>query len=425
LFEASWESGYARLCQFAQREGHGRVPVAYRDDDGFRLGIWVISQRQKRDKLSKGRKRRLEDVPGWMWDSREASWVSGYERLLHFAQREGHCQVPPNYRDDSGFRLDTWIAVQRTSRKRDELSRRRVQRLEALPGWAWEPQQIAWEDGYARLQGFVEREGHSRVPQSHREDDGYPLGTWVAAQRAFRRRSQLSEERAQRLAATPGWVWHAREAKWEAAYARLQGFVEREGDSRVPDGYRDDDGYRLGGWVRAQRSSRRRGVLPEDRARRLESLPGWSWEKYDEAWEAGYARLQGFVEREGHSRVPQSHRDDDGFRLGTWVAAQRRTRTNGQLSEDRALRLEALPRWAWDPYEADWREGVAALEGFVEREGHARVPDAHREDGYRLGQWIRVQRREHRRGALKAERRARLEAVPGWTWEARKAGAHD
>ena len=37
-------------------------------------------------------------------------------------------------------------------------------------------------------------------------------------------------------------------------------------------------------------------------------------------------------------------------------------------------------------------------EEFVAREGHARVPQGHREDGYRLGQWVTKQRQAHRDG---------------------------
>jgi hypothetical protein len=38
---------------------------------------------------------------------------------------------------------------------------------------------------------------------------------------------------------------------------------------------------------------------------------------------------------------------------------------------------------------------------FVEREGHARVPDQWRKDGYRLGTWVRKQRGLFRRGTLR------------------------
>ena len=37
-------------------------------------------------------------------------------------------------------------------------------------------------------------------------------------------------------------------------------------------------------------------------------------------------------------------------------------------------RLEAVPAWTWDTREAAWNEGFDALNSFVDREGHARVP---------------------------------------------------
>jgi hypothetical protein len=64
------------------------------------------------------------------------------------------------------------------------------------------------------------------------------------------------------------------------------------------------------------------------------------------------------------------------------------------------------------------QEGFAALQLFVEREGHAQVAQVHREDDFRLGTWVTGQRSKFRKGKLDPKRQARLEAVPGWTWEA-------
>jgi hypothetical protein len=181
------------------------------------------------------------------------------------------------------------------------------------------------------------------------------------------------------------------------------------------------DGFKLGAWVKKQRSRRR--SLAEERARRLEALPGWAWHRHEAAWEDGFAALQDFVKNQGHSRVPDGHSDAHGFRLGDWVGTQRQFRRRGKLSEERAHRLEALSGWRWNLYDAAWEEGFARLWTFAEREGHARVPQSYRDDGYQLGNWVINQRQFRRRGKLSDERVRRLEALPGWAWEIGKAGA--
>ncbi len=271
----------ACLLQFAKREGHSRVPTAYRDDDGYKLGQWVSNQRANRQdgRISDERQQLLEALPGWTWDVREAAWEDGYGRVLQFAKREGHSRVPTGYRDRDGYQLRGWVNEQRFHQRHGKLSDERRQRLEALPGWAWDSREAAWDDAYARLRSFAEREGHSRVLRlRHPEDDGFRLDLWVHTQRTLHRRGRLSEDKKQRLEALPGWVWDTQKAAWEEAYNRLLQFADGESHSRVPVAYRDDDGFRLGQWVNVQRTNRGRGRLSEERQRRLEAVPGWVWD---------------------------------------------------------------------------------------------------------------------------------------------------
>jgi superfamily II DNA or RNA helicase len=418
--DARWEDCYASLLRFVERTGHSRVPA---DDrvDGTRLGQWVKTQRRRRSTLSAERIRQLEHLPGWTWDLTSEAWEEGYERLRAFVERNGHSRVQADYRDDDGYRLGNWVRVQRRSWNKGDLPQRHRLCLEAQPGWTWNPQEAAWEDGYARLRGFVERHGHGRVPQSYHDDDGYPLRSWAAAQRASRRRGQLSEDRVSRLEALRGWTWNAREANWEAGYGRLLKFVERTGQSLVPDQYQDDEGFKLGHWVREQRVRRRTGQLSDARARRLESIADWTWDPTETAWEESFSRLQRYVDRHGNARVPQAYRDQDDYAVGAWVNGQRTSYRAGNLDPDRRARLEALPGWVWDPYEADWEEAFTVLLRFVDREGNARVPGGHLEDGFRLGQWVGVQRQRYREDRIDQERLARLEATTGWVWEPHEA----
>ena len=202
----------------------------------------------------------------------EAAWEEGFSHLKDFVEREGHCLAPQTYRDEDGFRLGYWVRTQRAYQGRGQLSEERRQRLEALLGWVWDTREATWEEGFARLRSFQEREGHTRVPGRYRDDDGFHLGHWVNNQRS--RRAQYSKERLRRLEAVPGWVWDAREVAWEEAYARLRLFAEREGHSRVPKDYQDEDGFSLGAWTARQRQHR--GRLPAERRQQFEALPGWS-----------------------------------------------------------------------------------------------------------------------------------------------------
>ena len=153
-------------------------------------------------------------------------------------------------------------------------------------------------------------------------------------------------------------------------------------------------------------------IFPAERTRRLDRIE-FELDAYESRWEKGFAALAKFKARKGHCRVPL--RNTEGkFKLGQWVALQRKAKDK-MLSKYRK-RLNAIG-FVWDGHDHAWEEGVAALSKFKACAGHCRVPRYHVENGYKLGQWVSVQRLN--RDTLSVERRKRLDAIE-FVWDGRK-----
>jgi Helicase associated domain len=396
LRDRAWEEGFIALMKFREREGHCRVPAAHIEGT-FRLGKWIQRQRKHREKLPAEQRRRLHEV-GFEWDPLETAWEKGFFALQSFKAREGHCYVPTNH-VEGAFRLGMWVTWQR--KNKDTMPPDRKNKLTDV-GFFGEPFGRTWEPGYATLKRFVTREGHCRVPERYIDDTGFRLGSWVFAQR--RKKEALSAERRQRLD-TLGFIWTPHNSAWEEGCAALESFKVREGHCRAPQGH-VENGFNLGAWVSSQRQ--KKAMMALDRRQRLDAL-GFVWNPFESFWEEGYAALKAFKTREGHCRVPQSHKEN-GFRLGQWVGVQRGNAD--KLSASRRQQLDELG-FVWDPLETAWSEGFRYLTIYKEREGHCRVPRPHKENGFRLGQWVQVQRRNA--DSLSAPRRQQLDEL-GFVW---------
>jgi hypothetical protein len=129
-------------------------------------------------------------------------------------------------------------------------------------------------------------------------------------------------------------------------FAHLQSYFNEYGHCRVPATYKTTDGYKLGQWVRIQRTYR--DGLSESRRDRLNELD-FVWDPHAEQWEEGFAHLEAFFRDHGHCRVAQSYKEADGYMLGRWAHKQRQAYRNGKLRNDRKARLDALGFFETEP----------------------------------------------------------------------------
>lgn len=389
------------------------MPSGYKAENGYRLGQWVGAQRYKRDKLTAEQESRLASLDGWVWAVSNSSvrisredWEEIFSYLCQYVKEYGNAKVPDKFKIESGFDLGSWVSRQRSNQS--ELMPEQKLKLESLEGWVWNVSEAAWEESFMCLLKYAEEKGDARVPAEYKTTDGYSLGGWVRIQRV--NRNKLDSDKILRLESVAGWIWGVREEQWEVGFAHLIEFVEQEGHAYVTDRHRSPDGYGLGNWVKAQR--KKRDNLKQWQVSKLESVKSWLWSIKEASWEEGFSYLTKYVALEGHAKVLQSYKTEDGFRLGAWVGRLRSNRNI--LSAEQLSRLESLNGWVWDVNHAAWEESFLYLTKYVETEGHAQVPSSYKtEDGYALGNWVGKQR--SKRAMLTTDQKSRLDAL-GFYW---------
>ncbi|MFF1810804.1 Helicase associated domain protein [Streptomyces sp. NPDC058251] len=108
-------------------------------------------------------------------------------------------------------------------------------------------------------------------------------------------------------------------------------------------------------------------------------------------WARGWAKLKTYVERVGNARVPYGHREG-ATPLGQWVAEQRRAYAAGQMTGQRARRLEQLGM-VWSPADERFQENLEAAKAYYEDHWTLCAPRSAVALDRPVGQWLSNLRR--------------------------------
>ena len=255
----------------------------------------------------------------------------------------------------------------------------------------------AWLTRYDELVAFYEA---NRTLPPRSAPGG--LGNWVHTQRKLR--STMDAERKARLEALAWWAWRAAPVRvdWDERFDSLVAYHAEHG--RFPT--RSDPGG-LGFWVNQQRKSR--ATMDAERTARLEALDWWVWSMRATpvrvGWDARFHELVAYHAEHGRSPT----RSTDGG-LGVWVGLQREC--HATMSPDRKAKLDALGWWVWDPLDQAWSAHFDELVAYHAE--HGMIPT---QSTPVLGTWVGKQRRA--RATMAPERKARLDALGWWAWDAR------
>jgi Helicase associated domain len=80
-----------------------------------------------------------------------------------------------------------------------------VGKLEAQPGWTWDPFGDKWDEGFRKLADYIDQHG-ARVPSAY-SVDGFRLWQWVNDQRKRHTKGTLEPDRERKLEQLKAWTW--------------------------------------------------------------------------------------------------------------------------------------------------------------------------------------------------------------------------
>lgn len=414
----TWEEFFAALRDFQLTHGHMRVTE---DECPAELVAWVETQRARArtGDISRTEYARLTALE-LEWEPRDPVWEGWLDGLRGFRRSHGHCKVPQPYPPDPS--LSEWARQVREQYHQGCLSAERVRVLRQWQfDWGRSPsaRDASWGQRFAQLVEFHREHGHTRVTAGCTQDAAF--APWVQHQRTCKRQGKLSAERIQRLEGL-GFVWEPSEdgadpnnLYLESMLARLEHFRAEHGHTEVPPTYAPDP--QLGQWVQSQRAKKNCGKMSAQRCARLEAA-GFVWYSMGVArahrWQEHFAKLMAFRERFGHCRVANGWVEDQG--LSEWMRNLRVFKAKGTLPPEREAQLEAIgfewhaPRWSGGSKAKHWDFMHRHLAAFRAAQGHTEVPRSYAEP-HGFWKWVHCQRVLMRRGALSADRRAKLEAL--------------
>ncbi|MBI4860762.1 MAG: helicase associated domain-containing protein, partial [Candidatus Riflebacteria bacterium] len=303
-----------------------------------------------------------------------------------------------------------------------------VEALEAIPGWVWVSATARYAailqatEEYAQIHGLHDVDGNT----THR---GFEIGRWLVAQRCRHRRGTISTWLKKRLERLPGFsVALVPEERRHAPrtlrvarqhLARLRVLLARPAR---PGRSRECVHNSLWHLRRYFLELRKRGQLPFEIGRELESLPGWTW--HQETLLEKDRRFLDLAKRlaeAGKLDEIKRHSVIDGLHLGAWLSRCRSRLRRGTLPAWLRRGLTKLCGGCLLIGQAALeRKKMGLLRRFLRHHSLAELSSNRAHSGVDLRSWVLWLRATHRRGVRRAIDRE-LESLPGWTWDPREA----
>ena len=355
--QLTWDEWYELARAYYEEKGDLHVPSKYTTKDGYGLGKWIITQREKYkcDKLTQEQMEQLESI-GMKWRTikERLTWEESYKIAQQYYEEKGDLHVPFKYTTKDGYNLGIWITAQRQAYAKSNLAQEQIEQLESI-GMIWKvgkttKSSLDWKEWYKIAQQYYEEKGDLLVPLAYTTEYGSKLGQWIITQRKKYKHNKLTQEQMEQLESI-GMKWKVgktkiEQLKWEEAYELAKVYYDEKGDLLVPQGYISEDGFKLGTWITTQRQAYKKSNLAQEQIELLESI-GMKWKvgktKEEQlSWNDWYELAKVYYDEKGDLLVPRGYISEDGYNLGIWINTQRNYYKKEKLTEEKIKKLESI-----------------------------------------------------------------------------------
>jgi len=252
-----------------------------------------------------------------------------------------------------------------------------------------------WIYHYNKLLEYKKVNGHAFVPICYKDKE---LVHWISTQRCLFKKKLLARKEID-LLKKANFVFDALQSRWLENYEKLKKFKMKFKHTRVTRSYCDK---KLAIWVTLQRSQYKNNKMSGEQIKLLNDI-GFAFECRDNNWNKNFEELKKYKKNNGDCNLPSK-----SSALGRWLNNQRALMVKGKLNKYRRNALEDLgvvtiKSWGWDAK-------LEELEAFKKKHGHCNVPYRYIENR-QLGNWVVLQRRNHKSGKLSKDRRSKLKKI--------------
>jgi superfamily II DNA or RNA helicase len=198
---------------------------------------------------------------------------------------------------------------------------------------------------------------------------------------------------------------------WDETYGVIDSFVKN--NKMLPRELSNDlIEKRLAKWIGRQRGLNRTGTLSVSRIKKLQSIPGWSWDPLSDKFKEFLSGWSLFVAKKQSAPSTRS-KDHEERRLANYAFKMIKAHKENRLAPNRFSELSTLKYFSFRGRDDRYLTKLREIKLFVERKG--RLPDRNIKSEVRFKRALEVAKRNFEVYTL--ERQILLRSIPGFSPE--------